>query len=116
MKKVKLEQENEKKALAEEKKKEKTKTGKNTDKKKTEGGKDKAETALAWIPGAAFNALFGILNGIKVSVHRIHLRYEDDYFNNHRPFSMGMMIDQVSLDNTTSHWNFKTPFGMQFSR
>jgi hypothetical protein len=30
-----------------------------------------------------------------VMVRRVHLRYEDDFYNQHRPFSMGLTIDKI---------------------
>ena len=51
-----------------------------------------------------------------MSINRIHLRYEDDFFNNHRPFSMGLMIDSINLDNSTNHWTFHSPNSMHFTR
>lgn len=42
---------------------------------------------------------------------RIHLRYEDDSMVK-RPISFGLMIDEIVLSNTDSHWQFKTPNGM----
>lgn len=60
--------------------------------------------------------LFSLFNGIKVDVSRVHIRYEDDYFNHHRPFSVGIMIDAINLDSTNNHWTFNEPNGMKFTR
>lgn len=51
-----------------------------------------------------------------MSIERIHIRYEDDFFNNHRPFSMGLTIERISLGNVNNHWTFLTPNSMQFTR
>ncbi len=32
-------------------------------------------------------------------VRRVHLRYEDDFYNQHRPFSMGLTIDKIQMGN-----------------
>lgn len=53
---------------------------------------------------------------MQLTINRIHIRYEDDYFNDHRPFSMGLTIDKINLGNAASHWKFHTSNGMQFSR
>lgn len=65
-------------------------------------------------PGISW--IFSLFQGIKLNINRIHVRYEDDYFNGHRPFSMGLMIDGISLDNTDNHWTFHSPNGMNFTR
>ena len=51
-----------------------------------------------------------------MSINRIHIRYEDDLFNRHRPFSMGVTIKSIKLGNATTHWQFDTPYSMQFKR
>lgn len=33
-----------------------------------------------------------------------------------RPFSFGLMIDEIDFSNADSHWVFQTPNGMRFSR
>lgn len=60
--------------------------------------------------------VFGLLEGIKVEIARVHLRYEDDYFNHHRPFSLGVCIDAINFDSSQTHWTFREPNGMQFDR
>ena len=60
-----------------------------------------------------FSSLF---NGIQLNVRHVHIRYEDDYFSHTRPFSMGFLIDEIDLGNTTSHWTFHTANGMRFTR
>ena len=67
-------------------------------------------------PTAVLNSVFNFLQGIKMKIKRIHIRYEDDVFNSHRPFSLGFMIDGINMTNTDSHWTFLSPNGMQFSR
>ena len=40
-----------------------------------------------------------------MEIKRIHIRYEDDFYNNHRPFSMGLTIEKINqqiLFNTRS--------------
>jgi hypothetical protein len=67
-------------------------------------------------PPALLTMLFNLFNGVQVSIDRIHLRYEDDFYNSHRPFSMGLTIEKIHLGNSQSHWTFHTPNGMQFTR
>ena len=57
-----------------------------------------------------------LFNGIQLNVQHVHIRYEDDYFSQSRPFSMGFLIDEIDFANTDSHWNFHTPNGMRFAR
>ena len=60
--------------------------------------------------------LTSLFNGIQVNIHRVHIRYEDDYFSQNRPFSIGFLIDEIDFGNTNSHWTFHTPNGMRFTR
>lgn len=57
-----------------------------------------------------------LAGGLKVDIKRIHIRYEDDYFQHHRPFSFGFMIEQIQMDNSESDWKFETPLTMNFER
>jgi hypothetical protein len=49
------------------------------------------------------------------NIKRVHVRYEDDSMVT-RPFSFGVMIDEIELASTDSHWMFKTNNGMRFTR
>lgn len=85
------------------------------EKKKREEEQEKSEKSeFSAPPGLSW--VFSLFNGVKLNINRIHVRYEDDYFNNHRPFSLGLMIDAINLDNATNHWTFHSPNGMHFSR
>lgn len=57
-----------------------------------------------------------IFGALQLEINRIHIRYEDDYFNNHRPFSLGLAIEKIQLRNHVTHWTFKTSTGMHFDR
>jgi Vacuolar sorting-associated protein 13, N-terminal len=59
------------------------------------------------------DSVFALFNGLKLTVKRIHIRYEDD---THNPFSIGLTIDKISLCNTNNHWDFNDSFGMHFKR
>jgi len=40
-----------------------------------------------------------LFRGVKYSFKNIHIRYEDDYFVHHNPFSFGFTIGAITLDN-----------------
>lgn len=52
--------------------------------------------------------LMNFLGSAKIHVNRVHIRYEDDYFNHTRPFAFGFMIEQVELDNFQTDINFES--------
>lgn len=56
--------------------------------------------------------IMNFLGGLKIEVKRIHIRYEDDYFNHNRPFSFGFMIDHILLDNSETDWIFEAPLSI----
>jgi hypothetical protein len=51
-----------------------------------------------------------------MTIKRIHIRYEDDFYNSHRPLSMGLTIDTINLGSTQDHWTFHNTNGMTFTR
>ena len=57
--------------------------------------------------------IFRIIRGIKLDIRKIHIRYEDDYFHQNRPFALGFIIDSIKLDNSKVHWNFTDPYDTQ---
>lgn len=60
--------------------------------------------------------VINILGGLKLEIKRVHFRYEDDYFTHHQPFSFGLMIDSISLDNSDTDWTFESLTSMGFTR
>jgi hypothetical protein len=60
--------------------------------------------------------IMNFLGGLKIEVKRIHIRYEDDYFNHTRPFSFGFMIDHILLDNSDVDWIFESPMSVNISK
>lgn len=55
------------------------------------------------------DTLMNFLGGVKLEFKRIHIRYEDDFFQHVRPFSFGFMIESISLDNSEFDWTFESP-------
>ena len=43
-----------------------------------------------------------LFRGVKYNIKNIHIRYEDDYFVQHNPFSFGFTLGGIKLDNHTS--------------
>ena len=43
-----------------------------------------------------------LFRGVKYNIKNIHVRYEDDYFVRHIPFSFGFTLGGISLDNHIS--------------
>jgi hypothetical protein len=62
------------------------------------------------------DTLMSFLGGVKIEVRRLHVRYEDDYFQHHRPFSFGFMIDSITLDNSDSDWTFESPASIMITK
>ncbi len=67
-------------------------------------------------PPALLSWVFSFFNGVQLTIKNIHIRYEDDYFNCHRPLSLGLTIDTINLNSAYDHWNFQTSNGMHFVR
>jgi hypothetical protein len=52
--------------------------------------------------------LMNFLGALKIHVNRIHIRYEDDYFNHNRPFAFGFLIEQFAIDNSDTSFTFES--------
>jgi hypothetical protein len=71
--------------------------------RKTNGTKPKASRSQApQEEGFKEPPLLGLFTrlfrGIKYDIKNIHIRYEDDFFVPHEPFSFGMTIRDIKLD------------------
>lgn len=62
------------------------------------------------------DTLMNFLGGVKLEIKRIHIRYEDDYFQHNRPFSFGFMIDSIVFDNADTDWTFESPTSILITR
>ena len=60
--------------------------------------------------------LMNFLGAAKIHINRLHIRYEDDYFNHNRPFSFGFLIDSISLDNSDTDWIFQAPLSILINK
>ena len=60
--------------------------------------------------------IINLLGGLKLEIKRVHFRYEDDYFQHHKPFAFGFMVDSIIMDNSDTDWTFETPTSMGFVR
>ena len=38
------------------------------------------------------------LKNLRLNIRKVHIRYEDDYFEAENPFSFGVVADQIILD------------------
>lgn len=62
------------------------------------------------------DTIINFLGGFKLEFKRIHIRYEDDYFQHHRPFSFGFMIDSITLDNADTDWTFESLLSINITK
>ena len=62
------------------------------------------------------DTLMNFMGSFKVHIKRIHFRYEDDYFQHHKPFSFGLMIDSITIDNSDFDWTFESPLSINISK
>ena len=62
------------------------------------------------------DTIINFLGGFKIEFKRIHIRYEDDYFQHNKPFSWGLMIDSISLDNSETDWTFESALSILITK
>jgi hypothetical protein len=60
--------------------------------------------------------IINLLGGLKLEIKRVHFRYEDDYFQHHKPFAFGLMIESIIMDNSDTDWTFESLTSMGFMR
>ena len=107
-------QKEERKEQLEKKKQEKEKKEAEERKKREKEAKDKKSEEIKEVKGLSW--IISLVGGLKVDIKRIHFRYEDDYFQHHKPFSFGLMVESIQIDNSDSDWVFDSPLAMNFYR
>jgi hypothetical protein len=87
-------------------------------KKKVEESKEKKEKKAAGElkEPPMMDTIINFLGGFKIEFKRIHIRYEDDYFQHNKPFSWGLMIDSISLDNSETDWSFESALSILITK
>ena len=89
---------------AEELKKKVEETKENTKQKEEEKQAKKDGKPIKEPPFMDF--LMNFIGAAKIHINRLHIRYEDDYFNHNRPISFGFLIEQIELDNSETNFTF----------
>ena len=56
------------------------------------------------------------MKNLKLTINRLHIRFEDDYFSFELPYSIGLVVDKVELQTTDSEWKFDNPLQLTFKR
>ena len=52
------------------------------------------------------NNMHSFLKNLKLTIKRLHIRFEDDYFSTQSPFSLGLAVDQLDLETSDTEWTF----------
>lgn len=65
-------------------------------------------------PESIVNAFNMILRLLNVSIKKIHIRYEDDYFVSHDPYSFGIVVTSVKLYSCDKDIKFQTPLDVKY--
>jgi hypothetical protein len=55
-----------------------------------------------------------IMKNLKLTVNKLHIRFEDDYFSNGErklwePFSIGLVVDRFEMSTADNEWQFDSP-------
>jgi len=58
--------------------------------------------------------LRNIMKNLKLTVNKLHIRFEDDYFSNGEsklwePFSIGLVVDRFEMSTAENEWQFESP-------
>jgi hypothetical protein len=60
--------------------------------------------------------LIQFFKGLKLKINKIHMRYEDDYYQADTPYSFGVVIESASINTSDTTWDFQKPSDVQFFR
>lgn len=71
--------------------KEAEKSGANKPDQAKTAGRSVFDLPLSYI----ISLLTNVFHALQLEINRIHIRYEDDYFNSHRPLSIGLAIEKI---------------------
>uniref|UniRef100_A0A0N5ABX3 Vacuolar protein sorting-associated protein 13A n=1 Tax=Syphacia muris TaxID=451379 RepID=A0A0N5ABX3_9BILA len=69
-----------------------------------ENRKRKRKEVEAVDDGFTEKLLAQIVKNLQVHIRNIHVRYEDKYTNRHRPFAVGVTLEQLQFLTTDSNW------------
>jgi len=58
--------------------------------------------------------VLNIMKNLKLTVNKLHIRFEDDYFSNGEsklwePFSIGLIVDRFEMSTAENEWQFESP-------
>lgn len=61
------------------------------------------------------------MKNIKLTVNRMHIRFEDDYFSTGEtkqwePFTLGVVVDRFEVATTDCLWSFESLLKQAFAR
>lgn len=59
----------------------------------------------------AFNAVLKLLN---ISIKKIHIRYEEDYFVSNDPYAFGLVVSSVKMYSYDKDIKFQTPIDVTY--
>ncbi|CDW82744.1 UNKNOWN [Stylonychia lemnae] len=57
-----------------------------------------------------------LMKNLRLTIKRLHIRFEDDYFSAQSPYSFGVVIDQVDLRTSDTEWSFDSLLHLNFFR
>ena len=62
------------------------------------------------------SSILDIVKNVKFSVQKIHIRFEDDYFDPLRPYSFGIILEKFMTFPSETEWSFNSLQDMKFKR
>jgi hypothetical protein len=55
-----------------------------------------------------------VLKLLNISISKVHIRYEEDYFVTREPYSFGLVVSSISLRSFDKDIKFKTPIDVTY--
>ena len=65
--------------------------------------------------GDSNSFMTNIMRNLRITINRVHIRYEDDFFSL-SPFACGILCDQVISCGSTTEWDFGSLENNKFKR
>lgn len=56
------------------------------------------------------------MKNLKLTIKRLHIRFEDDHFSYNNPYSFGLVVDNFELVTADTEWSFDSLLNLSFFR
>lgn len=56
------------------------------------------------------------MKNLRLTINKLHIRFEDDYFSPEKPYTFGVVIDKFDLATSDTEWQFDNILNFKYQR